>query len=83
MSSRAFERLFIRQLQNIPYITGVNNHKGSLLTQNYSAMTHIMQLIRVQYGAGLFLWIVKLRPASVAQKAATDFGLAALGRDVF
>lgn len=83
MSSRAFERLFISQLQNIPYIAGINNHKGSLLTQNYSAMTHIMQLIKVQYGTALFFVDSKTATASVAQKAATDFGLAALGRDIF
>jgi len=79
----AFERLFIRQLQNIPHISGVNNHKGSLLTQNYSAMTHIMQLIKAQYGDALFFVDSKTAIASVAQKAATDFGLASLGRDVF
>jgi len=83
MGGGAFERLFIRQLQDIPHIAGVNNHKGSLLTQNYPAMTHIMQLIKAQYGGALFFVDSKTASASVAQKAAIDFGLATLGRDIF
>ncbi len=83
MSGGAFEGLFMRQLQNIPHIAGVNNHKGSLLTQNYPAMTHVMQLIKAQYGDTLFFVDSKTVAASVAQEAATDFGLATLGRDVF
>ncbi|MDT8425823.1 MAG: divergent polysaccharide deacetylase family protein [Methyloprofundus sp.] len=83
MSGSAFERLFIRQLQDIPYIAGINNHKGSLLTQNYPAMTHIMQLIKAQYGDALFFVDSKTAAASVAQEVATDWGLATLGRDVF
>jgi len=83
MGGGAFERLFIRQLQDIPHIAGVNNHKGSLLTQNYPVMSHIMQLIKTKYGDTLFFVDSKTAPASVAQKAATDFGLASLGRDVF
>jgi len=83
MGGRAFERLFIRQLQDIPHIAGVNNHKGSLLTQNYPAMSHIMQLMKAQHGDTLFFVDSKTAPASVAQKAATDFGLATIGRDVF
>jgi len=83
MHVHSFEQLFIDQLNEIPHISGVNNHKGSLLTQDYQAMSLIMQLMKTQHSKSLFFVDSKTDPASIAQKAAQDFGVNALSRDVF
>lgn len=54
MSAQQFSQLLTQQLNSIPYISGVNNHRGSLLTQDYRSMSRVMSLIKRQTGSELF-----------------------------
>lgn len=83
MNTQIFADLFSAQLNNIPHISGINNHKGSLLTQNYSAMTQIMQLIKAHYGNALFFIDSKTIPGSIAEEVAEEFNIATRSRDIF
>jgi polysaccharide deacetylase 2 family uncharacterized protein YibQ len=83
MSAQVFSQLFVRQLNSIPNIAGVNNHKGSLLTQDYQSMARLMSLIKQQAGTDLFFVDSKTAQNSIAERVAKEFGLAVLARDVF
>ncbi len=83
MSTRTFEWLLNEQLKQIAHISGINNHKGSLLTQNYSAMKHLLQFIKNRYGDSLFFVDSKTTVRSIAEEVAKKLGVATLGRDVF
>lgn len=83
MSVQKFRQLFVKQLNSIPNIAGVNNHKGSLLTQDYQAMARVMSLIKQQAGTDLFFVDSKTAHKSIAGRVAKEFGLAVLDRDVF
>jgi len=83
MSATTFEWLLSEQLQQIAHISGINNHKGSLLTQNYAAMKRLMQFIKNRYGHTLFFVDSKTAVRSIAEEVAKKSGLATLGRDVF
>jgi polysaccharide deacetylase 2 family uncharacterized protein YibQ len=83
MVAQKFKQLFVKQLNSIPHISGVNNHKGSLLTQNYSAMTRIMALIKNYNGEDLFFVDSKTSQQSIAGHVASEFGIATFSRDIF
>jgi len=78
-----FSQLLTRQLNSIPHIAGVNNHKGSLLTQDYQAMSRVMSVIKQQAGTALFFVDSKTIQTSIAGRVAKEFGLAVRARDVF
>lgn len=69
-----------RALQSIPYVQGVNNHMGSLLTQKRNNMDWIMSEL-VQYP----LYFVDSRTiaSTVAADSAEDHRVPNLARDVF
>jgi len=83
MSAQKFSQLFVQQLNSIPNIKGVNNHKGSLLTQDYQSMARIMHLIKQSTGTELFFVDSKTVKNSIADQVAEEFGLPVLARDVF
>lgn len=69
-----------RALQSIPYVQGVNNHMGSLLTQRLQPMDWVMRELR-QYP----LYFVDSRTiaSSVAGEVAEAYRIPSLTRDVF
>ncbi|WP_203299974.1 divergent polysaccharide deacetylase family protein [Marinobacter sediminum] len=69
-----------RALQSIPYVQGVNNHMGSLLTQKLQPMDWVMRELR-QYP----LYFVDSRTiaSSVAGEVAEAYQIPSLTRDVF
>jgi len=83
MPADVFSQLLTRQLLSLPNIAGVNNHKGSLLTQDYQAMARVMSVIKQQTGTALFFVDSKTAQASIAGRVAKEFGLAVRARDVF
>jgi polysaccharide deacetylase 2 family uncharacterized protein YibQ len=68
-------------LQRIPYIRGVNNHMGSLLTQQTRPMQWLMQEL-AQYD-NLFFIDSRTSPNSVGYQQARRQGLSSLRRNVF
>jgi len=68
-------------LQRIPYIRGVNNHMGSLLTRQNLQMQWLMQ--ELSQHAGLYFIDSRTSPLSVGYQQARRQGLASLRRNVF
>ncbi len=66
----------------IPYFSGINNHRGSRLTANKSAMVVLMDFIKKQ-PKSLFFIDSKTHATSVAQKIAQLFKIPTASRDVF
>jgi polysaccharide deacetylase 2 family uncharacterized protein YibQ len=65
-----------RDLASVPFVAGVNNHMGSLLTRDPTAMRWLMGSLRE---AGLFFIDSRTTVATVAQQVAQD-NLVATGR---
>lgn len=81
-TSRAeFSRVLRKHLKSIPYVTGINNHMGSLVTRHPGHMRWLMEEIGNQ--DQIFFVDSYTTKYSVAMAAAADFGIAALRRDVF
>lgn len=80
MSTEELQNTLKDNIAAIPHVEGVNNHMGSLLTQNPDAMDQIMKVIQQH---GLFFVDSLTTPASVALQRAHQHGLPALERDVF
>jgi len=68
-------------LRRIPYIRGVNNHMGSLLTQQNRQMHWLMQELSLH--EGLYFIDSRTTPKSVGYQQAQRQGLASLRRNVF
>lgn len=80
MDQDATTRTLRRALQSIPYVRGVNNHMGSLLTQRRANMDWVMSEL-VQYP----LYFVDSRTiaSTVAAASARDHQVPNLSRDIF
>lgn len=61
-------------------IRGINNHMGSLFTENEQAMKYVMEVLQER---GLFFLDSKTTSHSAAQKAAADYDVPYISRDVF
>ncbi len=68
-------------LASVPYVVGVNNHMGSLMTQHPGDMAWLMDIL---HGiGGLFFVDSRTTTRTVAFDAARNAGLPATWRDVF
>jgi polysaccharide deacetylase 2 family uncharacterized protein YibQ len=83
MSHSELTDLLQEQLRQVPYIAGVNNHKGSLLTQNHACMQQVMQVLTDTYGNGLYFIDSQTTAQSVARRVALEFGISSRARDIF
>jgi len=72
--------LFYDNLQAVPHAVGVNNHMGSLYTEDRAAMDSLMLLIRAE---GLFFVDSFTSGASQALAAATAAGVPTARRHIF
>jgi len=70
-----------KAIASIPYVQGVNNHMGSLLTRHPGAMGWLMQQIKEQ--EKLYFIDSRTTAHSVAGKIAVENGLPSAQRDVF
>jgi len=81
MHQQEFLKAFEDALASIPYVTGINNHMGSLLTQQHEHMLWLMQEIN-QHG-NLFFVDSHTITGSIAQNVAMENHIPNLRRDVF
>ncbi len=81
MSRDRFAEVFAEAIESVPFATGVNSHRGSLLTRHPGHMRWLMEDIRAR--DGLFFVDSYTTHESVALKIAAETGVAALKRDVF
>ncbi|MBV2123239.1 MAG: divergent polysaccharide deacetylase family protein [Candidatus Thiodiazotropha sp. (ex Ctena orbiculata)] len=69
-----------RNLASVPYVVGVNNHMGSLLTRDPTAMRWIMSELRRQ---GLYFIDSRTTELTVAERVAQRHLISSGRRDVF
>ena len=69
-----------RNLASVPYVAGVNNHMGSLLTRDPTAMRWIMSELRRQ---GLYFIDSRTTEMTVAERVAQRHLISSGRRDVF
>ena len=81
MSAREIVSMLDYDLQTVPHAIGVNNHMGSRLTQNATAMQALMG--RIRHHGNLFFLDSRTAPNSLAARVAVELGVPALERDVF
>jgi polysaccharide deacetylase 2 family uncharacterized protein YibQ len=80
MTPMDFLNVLTDDLASVPGAVGVNNHEGSLLTENKEAMKFLMAELKARD----LLFLDSLTSAgSVAYATAKEFGLKAVKRDVF
>jgi len=80
MDEHLFKSMFNKSLNAIPGLVGINNHRGSLLTQDTRAMNWIMRELKQR---DLFFIDSKTTAASVAGDVANQMGLPNLSRHIF
>ncbi|MCC6544784.1 MAG: divergent polysaccharide deacetylase family protein [Nitrospirae bacterium] len=80
MSDDQMLRQLSEDLDAVPHAAGVNNHMGSLLTENDSAMRVILEEI---YKRGLFFIDSRTSSQTVAYNVAKSIGVKSGDRDVF
>ncbi len=80
-SRRQLSAILDADLRSVPYLDGVNNHMGSLLTRHPGHMAWLMSELRAR--GGLFFVDSYTTPASVALQIARETGIPATRRDVF
>ncbi len=71
---------FVRCLAEIPHVSGVNNHMGSLFTEDSRAMTEVMRQI---HASGLFFVDSYTTSASTGLQVAAELQVRSARRDVF
>ena len=81
MRKAEFLRTLRSDLEAIPYVSGVNNHMGSMLTADPARMRWLMQ--DLLYRGNLFFVDSRTNKNTVAQFEAMDNGIANPRRDVF
>ncbi len=81
MPKRELEITLEYDLETVPHAVGVNNHMGSLLTQQPRAMRFLMQAISRR--GNLFFIDSLTSPDSQAARTASEYGVPALARNVF
>jgi len=80
MAEQDIRDTFLRDLEKVPYVEGVNNHMGSKLTQLDAPMHWVMQVCQEK---GLFFVDSRTSANSVAAKAAEKAGIAWASRSIF
>jgi len=80
MSNQELLTTFRHSLRSIPFVSGVNNHMGSTLTQDRRAMNVLMRELK---GYSLYFVDSRTTASSIAHKTAVDYKIPALTRDIF
>lgn len=82
MSERSFAEKFDAAFDSVPHASGVNNHRGSLITRHPGHMRWLMDKIR-ERGVNVFFVDSYTTHLSVALDIAAEAGVRAVKRDVF
>lgn len=80
MTEAQVRQRFYLALQQVPYVAGVNNHMGSLLTTLAAPMKWVMEICKER---SLFFVDSKTSHSSVAADMAAQYGLAWGSRRIF
>jgi polysaccharide deacetylase 2 family uncharacterized protein YibQ len=80
MNDREIQDLVERYAEEIPYISGVNNHMGSLATQDERVMKAVLSVLKRR---GLFFLDSLTSGKSVAYNTAKSMGVASARNDLF
>lgn len=81
MTQTEFLRSLRASLASVPYVSGVNNHMGSLLTRHPGHMDWLMQALHAN--GSLYFVDSRTTRATVAQMVAGEDGVPNTRRDVF
>ena len=81
MSEKQFRKQVIKQIKQFPFIKGINNHMGSLLTMHPAYMNLFMQTIKQQ--GPLYFVDSRTTVHTVAEKVASENKIPVLRRDIF
>ncbi len=81
MTKNAFNKQLRQNLNAVPYVRGVNNHMGSLLTRHPGHMTWLMD--ELSKHGGLYFIDSKTTNKSIADKIAIEHNVPSLSRDFF
>jgi polysaccharide deacetylase 2 family uncharacterized protein YibQ len=81
MTERQFLETIKYNLAQVPYVSGINNHMGSLLTRHPGHMLWLMQEINRQ--GALFFVDSRTTVATVARQVALENGVPSTDRNVF
>jgi uncharacterized protein len=81
MTRLQFNRTLQGDLAAVPHVSGINNHKGSLLTRHPGHMAWLMQDMSRQ--GGLFFVDSRTTASTVARQLATEYRIPSIDRKVF
>ena len=82
MSFNEFKRIVNYNLNSLPYIVGINNHMGSLLSRHPGHMTWLMQVLSA-YNDDLLVVDSYTTHASVIGQMASEYNIPNMRRDIF
>ena len=80
MTEKEIGWILDRDLESIPFASGVNNHQGSMMTRDPEAMAHVMKYLAKK---DMFFVDSRTTSESVAYETAKEIGLRAAENDVF
>lgn len=80
MTSAAVKAMLLKNIGEVPFVSGVNNHMGSKVTENEPKMREVMGLLKEH---SLFFVDSRTSTKSVAYKIAKKIGLRAAYNQVF
>ncbi len=81
MTKKAFISQLQSNLDSVPYVRGINNHMGSLLTRHPGHMSWLMD--ELSGHGGLYFVDSKTTARSIAGKIAGEYNIPNLSRDFF
>jgi polysaccharide deacetylase 2 family uncharacterized protein YibQ len=80
MTDEEIRQILERDLVEFPKVRGINNHMGSLFTEDREKMVIVLKIIRQK---NLYFFDSRTSPDSVALSVAAQLGVRAIGRDIF
>lgn len=81
MTYNQFRASIAQDIESVPYVTGLNNHQGSLLTRHPGNMAWLMQAVS-EHG-NLFFVDSRTTRETVARRLAQEYGIPNSERNVF
>lgn len=81
MTEQQFAAVFSAGLDSVPHVTGLNNHRGSLLTRHPGHMGWLMQSVNAR--GNLFFVDSRTTGNTVARRLANEHGIPSTSRNVF
>jgi polysaccharide deacetylase 2 family uncharacterized protein YibQ len=81
MTQQQFTRTLTAGLAAVPHVSGINNHRGSLITRHPGHMSWLMQALNQR--GGLFFVDSRTTAATVARRIAAEYRVPSIERNVF